>query len=313
AGRAVRHAGHDAVLAEARALCVRALREAPAVDAALRAREREIAAHGYDPTVAHVNGLSLVFDTTNGARRRIPIAVAAAAADDPATTLEANVLLRPVAERAVLPSVAYVAGPSEIAYFAQTSAVAAALGATMPIVVPRWSGVIVEPHIRRILDRYGLAPDDLRDPHAALGRLARERLPREVRDALARYRAALEESAARLARAIAAEEHPLLPDAVPEGARRSIQHRLDRLERRVVAAAKRREEELVRDLDTARAALFPLGKPQERVLNLIPMLARHGPPLLDAMLERAREHAAQFAPQGAARSVAAFDHAGDHR
>ena len=48
------------------------------------------------------------------------------------------------------------------------------------------------------------------------------------------------------------------------------------------------------DLAIARTSLFPLGKPQERVLNFIPMLARHGAPLLAHMEARASEHAASI-------------------
>ena len=48
----------------------------------------------------------------------------------------------------------------------------------------------------------------------------------------------------------------------------------------------------MRDIAIARTSLFPLGKPQERVLNFIPMLARHGQPLLAQMRARASEHAA---------------------
>jgi uncharacterized protein YllA (UPF0747 family) len=62
----------------------------------------------------------------------------------------------------------------------------------------------------------------------------------------------------------------------------------------VVAASKRKHDQLVRDVETARASLYPLGRPQERMLNLMPMLARHGEPLLEAMLEAAREHAASL-------------------
>lgn len=298
-GVAVLDAGHPAVRAEQRPLMVRALLEADAVDAAIRAREEELRAQGHAPKVAHVAGLSLVFEAGRGERRRIPIAAAEAAARDAHIELEPNVLLRPVAERAILPTAAYVAGPNEIAYFAQASAVAAALEARMPVVVPRWSGMVVEPHVQRILARYDLDVESVRDLHAVLGRLARERVPAEVREALARCRAALDHAAADVARAVASGEPPLVAAAVVEGARRTIQHRLDRLERRVTAAAKRRHEDVVRDVETAHAALFPLGKPQERVLNLMPMLARHGRALLLAMLDRARTHAEALTTFGA--------------
>jgi len=155
--------------------------------------------------------------------------------------------------------------------------------------------------------------DDLRDPHAALNRLARERVPSEVRSALAAYRTTLDQASGALARAVGAVSPPLVPQAVLDGARNAIGHRLDRLERRVVAAIKRREEELGRDIATARASLFPLDRPQERVLNLMPMLARHGAGLLELLLAGAREHAAALVSgERGGTPVAAHDHAGDH-
>lgn len=302
-GVAVLDAAHPAVRAAESPFLVRALRDAASVDGQLAVREREMRELGHEPQVAHVDGLSLVFTTKTGTRERVPIAAASFLARDGADAkgeLEPNVLLRPLAERAILPTAAYAAGPGEIAYFAQASAVAAALGSSQPLAVPRWSGVIVEPHVQRILERHGLDVSDLGEPHAAEGRLARERLPDGVRTALARYREALDHASGELTASVAAAGDPLVPDAVLAGARNSIAHRLDRLERRVVAASKRQHEDMVRDLETARASLFPLGRPQERVLNLMPMLARHGEPLLRAMLERARAHAGAVVAGGAA-------------
>jgi uncharacterized protein YllA (UPF0747 family) len=197
-----------------------------------------------------------------------------------------------VAERAILPTVAYVGGPGEVAYFAQATAIAQLLRADVPLVVPRWSGMVIEPHVQRLLKRYSLTPDDLRDPHAAESRLVRARMPVSVREALARY-ASGADALNELLRTALAEDGttPLVPEAVVDGARHNIAHRIERLERRVVAAAKRREEKTMRDIAIARTTLFPLGKPQERVLNFIPMLARHGEKLLAQMRARASEHA----------------------
>jgi len=287
-GVAVLDAGHACVRAAERPLMLRALRDAGRVDAAVRARDELLRREGHEPVVAQVPGLSLVFTTEHGARSRVPIADAPAVAER-SHELEPNVLLRPVAERAILPTVAYVGGPSEVAYFAQASAAAAALGAPLQVVVPRWSGVIVEPHVQRILERYQLTVEDLRDADGTLGRLACNIMSGDVRDALARARASVDAVMTDLERSLGVSDTPLVPPAVTSGARRALQHRLDRLERRLVAAIKRREAGLVRDLSTARAALYPNGKPQERVLNLMPMLARHGRSLLGMMLDRARE------------------------
>jgi bacillithiol biosynthesis cysteine-adding enzyme BshC len=289
-GIAVLDAGHPAVRQASRPLLLRALKRAPEIDAALVTREAELLDKGFKPPVAHVRGLTTVFRYGDRARARIPIAAAPSIEDD--AELEANVVLRPIAERAILPTVAYVGGPGEVAYFAQATAIAKVLGADLPLVVPRWSGMIIEPHVQRLLARYSLTPDDLRDPHAAESRLVREQIPVTIREALARYASGAGALNDALRSALASDGKPaLVPDTVLDGARHNIAHRIERLERRVAAAAKRREEKTLRDIAIARTSLFPLGKPQERVLNFIPMLVRHGQPLLAQMRARASEHA----------------------
>ena len=61
--------------------------------------------------------------------------------------------------------------------------------------------------------------------------------------------------------------------------------------RRLLAAAKRREAATLREIAVARGSLFPGGQRQERALNFIPLLARHGAPLVDAMRQSAARHA----------------------
>src|SRR5207244_13182716 len=73
----------------------------------------------------------------------------------------ANVLLRPVVQDALLPTAAYVAGPAEIAYFAQAEVVYRRLLGRMPAVLPRAGFTLVEPHVARLLKRYGLEFRDL--------------------------------------------------------------------------------------------------------------------------------------------------------
>jgi uncharacterized protein YllA (UPF0747 family) len=112
----------------------------------------------------------------------------------------------------------------------------------------------------------------------------------EAADALRQTRERIDEMAAELTRALA-EQSGLVHPSVVEGFRRGAAYRVDRLERRLRAAVKRREEEAMRDLATIRGALYPLGKRQERALNFIPLLARHGPALLSTMRAAAAAHA----------------------
>ncbi len=287
-GISVLDAAHPAVRRRAAPHLRAALHRANAVADAVSERDRTLLAAGHSPQVAGVAGLSLVFATKDGVRQRIRNVDAPAVADaEPDEALSPNVLLRPIIERSILPTVAYVAGPAELAYFAQTGAAATALDVSLPLAVPRWSCTILEPHVANILDRLSLDVDDLRDPHAAETRLAREALPAELSSAIARMRSSLDEGLAVLER----HGDELVPASVIVGAARTIAHRVLRMERRFVAANRRRIADSLAHVATARGSLFPHGKRQERALNLVPLLARYGPPLLDAMLGAARIHA----------------------
>lgn len=289
-GVAVLDAAHEAVADAMQPLLREALVRADRIAAAVSARDGEIRARGYEPQVHAVPGLSLVFRRHDGARTRVSITAAPDIAGRP-VALGPNVLLRPVAESVILPTIGYAAGPAELAYFAQSTAVADALDRPAPLAVPRWSGTILEPHVLRILERYDLTPDALADPHAAEAALARAEVPRAMSTSLDAFRREIDELAARLRRTDDSDAAQLLPDAVIEGHRRALLHRVERLERRALAAIKRRQSDVARDLATARGALHPRGVRQERALNLLPLLARHGPVLLERMRARAREHA----------------------
>jgi uncharacterized protein YllA (UPF0747 family) len=204
--------------------------------------------------------------------------------------LSANVLLRPIVERRILPTVAYVAGPGEIAYFSQVSAVADALGIAAPLAVPRWSATIVEPSIDRRLGRLGMVLDDIKPPHEAEKRIGDRAMPASVRDALEGLRKDLGERLGALKRESDALDH-LVPERVIEGARHQMLHRVDRLERRLRAASRARSTDAVAELATVRASLMPDNQRQERRLNPVPLLARHGDLLLAQLKAGAAMHA----------------------
>ncbi len=270
-----------------------ALEHATQVEAALEARERDLKAAGHSVQVNQVTGRTLVFGGYGGARDRIRMRdVEQALADGAPDSFGPNVLLRPIVERSIIPTVAYVGGPAEVAYFAQTAAVADALGVAVPLVVPRWSGMVIEPRVDRILDRHHLTVDDFRDPHAVETRIAGESIPEGVANALVAMRDAIAKSSDALS---IENRDNLLPASVIEGLHRNVEHRLDRVERRYRASVKRRGNEALRDVAAARGALFPFGKPQERALNIVPLLARHGDMLIDAVLTETRKHAAGLA------------------
>ena len=292
-GVPVLDASHPIVRATAHPLLARALENAEGIEEALSARSKDLKTAGHSAQVKLVKGRTLVFGETNGRRDRIRLRDAKSALADMAPgSLGPNVLLRPVVEASIIPTLAYVGGPAEIAYFAQSSAVAESLGAATPLVVPRWSGFVIEPRIQKILERNGLTVDDFRDAHMVESRIARNSLPAPFRDGMTELRDAIDKITGTLARSEGAD---LVAPSVLDGLKRGMNHRVDRLERRMAASVKRKGNDALHDARIARGFLFPFGTAQERALNLIPLLARNGSELFDSVLDEARKHAERIA------------------
>lgn len=289
-GIAVFDSSHPAYRKAAEPVLSAALARAADVAGAVSERTAAIRALGFEPQVDDDRGLSLVFATENSVKRRLSIEEAATRPR--ADTLSPNVLLRPVVERELLPTAAYVAGPGELAYIAQSNAAAEALGHERVVAVPRWSCTVIEPFAARALERLGVGPHELRDVHALERRLASVALPPEVAHAWKEMQDHLAAGIEGLRRAVASAH--LLPPEVIQGLENALGHRLQRAERRLMAATKRRDERVRRDLAVAAACLFPRGQRQERMLNFVPMLTRGGEELIAQMREAAAAHAAHL-------------------
>jgi bacillithiol biosynthesis cysteine-adding enzyme BshC len=216
---------------------------------------------------------------TRRSRERFDLgAIERIAAQEP-TRLSPNVLLRPAVESALLPTAAYLGGPGELRYLLLTPPVYGRLGIPRQRPLPRWSGVIVEPRVDRVLEKFGVTLADLAAPPGTLeARLVRSQLPAEAVESLRRLRTALDEGYEVLERA-AAEIDPTLARPT-QAARQQAIGGTQEIEKKLVHHLKRRQETELGQLARARTAVLPNGKPQERVLTLPPFLARYGPGLL---------------------------------
>jgi bacillithiol synthase len=204
-------------------------------------------------------------------------------AADP-TVLSPNVLFRPVVESSVFPTLSYVGGPGEMAYFAQQKDYFAAHGIEMPVIFPRFSAAPVETKIRRVLDKFGLSPEDLHRPfHEVAGDIARDDVPPDVRKALGGLRGAIGKSVGELTQAVKAID-PTLKGTVQHVRSQSFAA-IDDLEKKIVHALKRENEIALGQLEKAQVHLFPNGKPAERVQNPFYFLTRYGGAVLDRLYD----------------------------
>ena len=194
--------------------------------------------------------------------------------------LSPNVLLRPVIEAALFPTVAYVGGPGEMEYLQDSAPLFAKLGVTPQARVPRWSGMIIEARVDKVLSKHGLAPADFLGPPGALeSRVAQAELPPDLATTLAELRKDVESRYQRISGEVQLLD-PTLERTV-QSARNAALAGTNEIEKKLVASLKRSQGTVLSQLARARAALAPGGKPQERVLTIASFLARYSGTLLD--------------------------------
>jgi bacillithiol biosynthesis cysteine-adding enzyme BshC len=186
-----------------------------------------------------------------------------------------NVLLRPIYQDALLPTVAYVGGQAEIAYFAQMKGVYRAFGLPMPVIYPRKSVTIVEKKIAQILKKYGLEiPDIWTQPDGLVAKTAKKQVPDTLEKALARAHSDLQENFESLKGEVIAFEPTL--KASLDLARGKMDQQWKFVEKKIRQAAARRNETASQQLRKAVDNLYPNQRLQERVFNIVPYLIKYG-------------------------------------
>ena len=257
-------------------------------------RGGEIEAAGYQPQVKVTDASTLLFYIRNeerlavrrsagtfiaGGQKFTPDELAKEIAAHP-ERFSANVLLRPVVQDYLLPTVAYIGGPAEIAYFAQANVVYQELLGEVTPILPRFSATLVDAKSRRIMEHFGMTILDVfAGPETLRERFAEQLLPRELDTALEHTRALLEQNLAAIVSEIKKLD-PTLVDAA-ERAVAKMEYQLDHLRKKAAHAQLRRREELGRKADHLVATIYPNKNLQEREIAAVSFLAQYGEPLLE--------------------------------
>lgn len=190
-----------------------------------------------------------------------------------------NVLLRPVVQDFLLPTLAYIGGPSEVAYFAQAAVVYEKLLGRVTPILPRMSATLCDARAQRLLQRYQVSLSDVfRGPEALRELLASRGLPPDLDSSLTQAEESLEKSLAAVTAALVRLD-PTLGDAAQHAASK-MRHQLEQLRGRAARARLRRHEDLVRHAAQLSAALYPNQGLQEREIAGVSFLAQFGRELL---------------------------------
>lgn len=273
-----------------------ALAKSAEINQALLDRNHELESAGYHAQVKVTPSHTLCFYLENGVRipvrheekdfligeRKLSRDELLAETERCPERFSANVLLRPVIEDYLLPTLCYVAGPSEIAYFAQVEAVYRHLASRVTPVVPRIFATLVEPRQAKLLDRYGLELADVFVGPEKLGETVAARvLPESVMKSFDTASQNLDQDLESIRRSLEKLDRTLADAAEHAGSK--MRYQLQGLRDKAARAEARKNSDLQHHADELSTMLYPDKELQERAIGAAYFLLKHGTGLVEKL------------------------------
>lgn len=261
-------------------------------------RNQELEAAGYHAQVKVTESTSLLFAVEG--RQRIPIhrqdgvftrgnetlpleQLQRQIAEAP-ERFSANALLRPVIQDYVFPTLAYVGGSAEVAYFAQSEVLYQQLLERTTPILPRFSATLIEPRIAQWLEKYKLQSRDVMRSETELQvELARKVLPGDLQQRLQQSKSGLDSVLQPLTDSLRKID-PTIAEAA-EVASRKMHYQLERIGEKAASAEVRRNGEIARHASALSAALYPEGELQERTIPWAYFFAKYGSNLAEQLMD----------------------------
>lgn len=198
--------------------------------------------------------------------------------------LSPNVVLRPICQDTLLPTIFYIAGPSEIAYFAQFKPAYAYFGIPMPVIFPRISVTLIEPKVKKILERHDIKIEEVFSNFSAVAKKIWEStLQGDIEEFFKTVRektmSLLEEI-----KGFAVNIDPSLSDVVDSSANKIFYH-INNIYEKTLKANQRRNEDIGKRIKKLKNNLLPEGEIQERILNIVYFLNKYDFKLIDKLFD----------------------------
>ncbi|HTC74054.1 MAG TPA: bacillithiol biosynthesis cysteine-adding enzyme BshC [Edaphobacter sp.] len=277
-----------------------AIEHAAELQAALIARNEELVKAGYHAQVLVAEGGSMLFLLDEGTGERVALrrtgngdaqwkaggrvyssAELIAILETAPERLSPNALLRPVFQDTLLPTAAYIGGPAEIAYFAQSAVLYEAILGRITPVLPRLSATLLEPAIAATMDKDEVQlPDAMTTAEELAQRLGARAMPIEAKRKLAAVGNAVETELAALTAYLGGMDVSLGKSAEVSGSK--MLYQMNRLRRMAATFELQKEASLRKHAEAITLNVFPDGHPQERVVAGVWFMAKYG----DGLVER---------------------------
>ena len=266
-----------------------ALAERDALNEKLLRRGKDLDRAGYDAQVKVTSRSTLLFYLGGGARQVITASAGKFQAGEKNWTRDElvhmthmnpekfspNALFRPVVQDYLLPTAAYIAGPAEISYFAQSEVVYRHLLGCMPVILPRAGFTLVDAKAAKLLRRYNLSVEDIWAGSQNLRhKMEGASVPRALAKDFERNQKQIQKMLAQLGKQIAKLD-PTLKGTV-ERARTRIEFHIEKLRRKAGKAQDQKTGLILAHEQYLESLLHPHKGLQSRELCLLPFLARWG-------------------------------------
>jgi len=191
-----------------------------------------------------------------------------------------NVILRPLCQDFLLPTFMYVAGPAEIAYFAQIKPIYDHYGMTMPIIYPRASATLVENKVNKILTKYNLELNELSANYdGVLRRISDEVSTIKIDSEFYKTNNEIEHIFANLENITKAIDPTLLNNL--QNTSHKTAHLLGIFKEKLFNAQMRNSATALEQIEKVNSNIFPKGTLQERELSLVYFLNKYSRSITD--------------------------------
>ncbi len=278
------------------------LAENDAMCAAFREQSQKVQDAGYDNQVHFLEDRAWLFVSYQGGGReallrredgfRLKDHDKAFSQSDMLKMLDENpqwfsstVLTRPLWQSYLLPTISYVAGPAEVAYWAQLKPAFDLFGLEMPHIQPRHSVTLLEPKTERLLEKYDL---DVMEIPADVEEFLQDYFSKRAYSGLTRlfdeYNRMAGETQEKLS-AFVDEIDPTMQKPL-EKTFQSMQHNLEKFQGRLLQRVEEKEKQTQKHLRALHEALLPGNAPQERVLGAVYFFNKYGRGFIETLQQQ---------------------------
>ena len=187
-------------------------------------------------------------------------------AEEQPEKISPNVALRPLYQETILPNLAYLGGPSELAYWLQLKGVFEHYGVAFPILLPRNLALVINGGLKKRMDKLGVTAEELYLDDAALKKAFVEKNSENSLSLKTEEEAVTQAFAEIISKA--KEVDPTLEGAI-EAEKAKVLKGLSHLEARIKKAEERKFDTSINQLMGLKEKLFPGGSQQERKDNFL--------------------------------------------